>query len=463
MRSIRWGLPLYSCAIAAFAGIVPNAFGQSADEDASSLSAPAPSPVSAPAREATGINWNGLLVQSLEFLSLEHGFRYMTEEGTRHPHVSFWGGYTQSLQNLHGWADGDPFLVNYVGHPMQGGTAGFLFVQNDRSFRRAGFGKNSRYWKSRLRATAFSWAYSEQFEIGPLSEATIGNTQGFFPQQGFADHVATPAIGLGWMVTEDAIDKYLIRRIEGHTRNPYVWAAVRGGLNPTRSLANVLGNHLPWHRDTRCDPWQKNCALPPPLPRSPEHGEYPQAATMEVVAATQTSAPFGTHARGYCIGGGAEAAFRVAQHWEVAAKVSGCKLTRFGDNLSGDSLTYIVGPRWTPRPAERWQPFVQILVGGRKLTHERIDPLKKAELEAIAAQQGRTLSESDHALYTQLSEISGTAVSAGAGLDLRLAPAIGFRIGQFDYLHSFHAKLTGISYTDTAQFTSGLILRFGTW
>src|SRR5690242_15757807 len=65
-----------------------------------------------------------------QFLGIEHSFRWVTEEGTRHPHRSFFDGYVDSLNSLHGWADGDPFYVSYVGHPMQGAVAGFLFVQN---------------------------------------------------------------------------------------------------------------------------------------------------------------------------------------------------------------------------------------------------------------------------------------------------------------------------------------------
>jgi hypothetical protein len=120
-------------------------------------------PVEAEADSGAGIDWSSLLQQSLRFLAIEHGFRWATEEGTRHPHRSFFGGYADSLNGLHGWADGDPFYVNYVGHPMQGAVSGYLFAQNDRRYRTVEFGKDRRYWKSRLRAAAFAWAYSEQF------------------------------------------------------------------------------------------------------------------------------------------------------------------------------------------------------------------------------------------------------------------------------------------------------------
>src|ERR1051326_3725141 len=104
--------------------------------------------------EPSGVDWNALLRESFAFLSLEHGFRYLTEPGTRRPHTALIRGYVDSLNNLHGWGDGDPFIVNYVGHPMQGAVAGFLFAQNDRKYRMVEFGKNRWYWRSRLRAAA---------------------------------------------------------------------------------------------------------------------------------------------------------------------------------------------------------------------------------------------------------------------------------------------------------------------
>jgi hypothetical protein len=141
---------------------------------------------------------------------------------------------------------------------MQGAVAGYIFAQNDRGFLSVEFGKNKPYWKSRLRAAAFSWAHSEQFEIGPVSEASIGNTQAFFPQQGFVDQVATPVTGLAWMIAEDSLDRFVVKRVEAHTGNSFVRLLVRGGLNPSRSLANVIAAQPPWHstdRWTHGNPW----------------------------------------------------------------------------------------------------------------------------------------------------------------------------------------------------------------
>ena len=163
-----------------------------------------------PKRE-TGIDWWHLAEGTLSFLTVEHVFRYATEWGTRDAFdTPFWPGYFAAVGNLHGWADGDAFLVNYVGHPMQGAVAGFIWQHNDRAYRDVVFGENSRYWKAKLRGAAFSYLYSVQFEIGPISEASIGHIQAQFPQQGFVDHVITPSIGLGWTLAEDSLDRYVI-------------------------------------------------------------------------------------------------------------------------------------------------------------------------------------------------------------------------------------------------------------
>jgi hypothetical protein len=232
-------------------------------------------------------------------------------------------------------------------------------------------------------------------------------------------------------------------------------------LNPGRSLANLMANRVPWHRETRLDPGENYRAEVTHPTTSAEHRDYPSSAPFEFFATTRISVPFGGNARGACIGGGAAGAFRIATHWELVGDVRGCNLTAFGKNLSGDSLTYLIGPRWTPHPDRKWQPFGQLLVGGRTLTHEKVDPLKKAA--AAAAKQGESLGFEDHGLYTQITEHTGVAVSAGAGLDWVVRSAIGLRVAEIDYMHSWHSQLNGVSYANTVQFSTGLILRFGTW
>ena len=144
-----------------------------------------------------GVDWHHLFLSTGTFLVFSHAFRCATEQGTRDAFGgSFLDGYGNSLGNMHGWADGDDFLVNFVGHPMQGSVTGFMWQHNDRAYRDVVFGKNTRYWKAKLRGAAFSYVYSVQFEIGPLSEASLGHIQATYPAQGFVDHVVTPGIGL---------------------------------------------------------------------------------------------------------------------------------------------------------------------------------------------------------------------------------------------------------------------------
>ena len=73
------------------------------------------------------------------------------------------------------WGDTDPFLVNYVGHPMQGSVTGFIWTQNHPVERRLEFSSNPSYWRSRLKAMGWSAIYSTQFELGAVSEASLGN------------------------------------------------------------------------------------------------------------------------------------------------------------------------------------------------------------------------------------------------------------------------------------------------
>lgn len=199
-----------------------------------------------------GFQWGPALQQAGMFLGIEHAIRIAAEPETRGALKGpFWRDYFASVRSLGGWSDGDSFMVAYIAHPMQGAASGFIAVQNDPEFRRVEFGRSRLYWVSRLRATAFAALYSEQFEIGPISQALIGNVQMAPQATGIVDHVITPALGLGWMVGEDALDRYVVRRIERWTRHPVPRLLARGILNPTRSFSNLLRGKPPWHRDSR--------------------------------------------------------------------------------------------------------------------------------------------------------------------------------------------------------------------
>jgi len=426
-------------------------------------------PVRISREEQRGVDWIRLVEQSLFFMSFENAFRCATEEGTREGFSNpFFRGYLNSVGSLHGWNDGDPFLVNYVGHPMQGAVSGYLWTQNDRGYRDIQFGQNGKYWKGKLRGAAYSYVYSVLFEIGPMSEASIGNIQHYYPQQGFVDQVVTPAIGLGWSITEDALDQYFIRYIERRTSNNWARLLVRGGLNPARSMANVLALRPPWYRANRPGVrsaelqdsefmeavGERNTAL---MQVRPLHGvapfEFNLTAKAKIYMGEDHAEP--------CLGGGGSAAIRVAPQWQLIVDVNGCKLLGLEKNLSGDSLTYLAGARWTPHPTGRWTPHVELLVGGTKLSQEHIDPKLEEAAESSASKS--TPAYKIYPLYAKHWETNGFTVQAGSGIDVKLNSALSYRLAKLEYSHSWTKELNGNNYQNGLQFTTGLILHMGTW
>jgi hypothetical protein len=208
-------------------------------------------------QRSASFNWNGAFRQSMMFLCIEHGFRLATESGTRADLKGpFFKDYFKALKSLRGWDDGDPFLVNYIGHPMAGSVSGFIQVHNDPKSVREEVSLNKKYWQSRLKAFGWSFAYSTQFELGLFSEAALGNI-GIRPYgktkhpMAYVDLVVTPVVGTGWLVGEDMLDRYLIRRLEDKITSRVVRLLIRTFLNPTRSFANLLRDQRPWYRDNR--------------------------------------------------------------------------------------------------------------------------------------------------------------------------------------------------------------------
>jgi hypothetical protein len=422
--------------------------------------APAPSGSTAIASAAEpSIEWRRLSDGSIRFLGIMHAFRWATEVGTRAGGVGMGQGYRDSVANLHGWSDGDPAYVNYVGHPMQGAVAGQLYIQNDRRFSATEFGRDPQYWKGRFRAAAFAWAFSEQFEIGPLSEASIGHIQAQYPQQGLVDHVITPALGLGWMLAEDALDLYAIKPLEGLTRNRWARMMLRSWLNPTRSLANVVNGRAPWHRDTRegilayrpaAAKLRRSAAMNVPVEDAPAPFEFSVTSGVRTFGGRQ------------CLGGGGEAAYRAAPELQLVLDVNGCKLLGTEANTSGDALVFQAGPRWTPSPSGRWSPYAHVLAGGMKTTRERIDPVRRALVQQANRDIDPAIAYTLHGQYAETEEYTGLALSAGAGMDYRLNPAVAIRVAGVEYLRSTVRGPGGI-YSGGLQLKTGMVLRFGTW
>jgi len=413
------------------------------------------------------IQWRGLMKSSTIFLGMMHAFRLATEPGTREGLKGpFFQGYADSLGALHGWSDGDPFLVNYIGHPMQGAVSGYMLIQHDPKFQTVQFGRSSQYWKSRLRAAAYAWAFSEQFEVGPMSEASIGNVQALYPAYGFVDHVITPVVGTGWIVLEDVLDKYVVRNVERRTDNQWLRIMARVGLNPSRSMANVLSRRAPWRRDDRPTVYW-DYEMEDRLLAAGKGAElFPETPAAEIPTAELTVQPHvlwynaGRSDSTVCVGGGGVGQWNFSRNWSLVADVGGCKMLGWGENLSGDSLTYLFGPQWNGRNWRKLTPRVRFLIGGNKITQEELLPDKIKELE----DQGINWKENEyHSIVANEYDQNAFAFLVGGGFDLTVHPALSLQLANLDYMYTGLGEFRGRRYTHNVSFTFGVTLRVGTW
>ena len=200
-------------------------------------------------------HWKPAIEQSLFFLGFQHSLRFTQSKTRRNLGGDFFDAWGDSVRNIgRGWGDGDDIVTNYFGHPMEGATAGYIQIQNDPNGAQQQIGLSGDYWRSRLKAMAWAAAYSTEFEIGPVSEATLGHVGRDRRTQGMVDFVVTPTAGLGFILGEDLIDRHIIQRWERTHTNPIIGAMLRSLLNPDRTLANLSRLKVPWHRDDRDGP-----------------------------------------------------------------------------------------------------------------------------------------------------------------------------------------------------------------
>ena len=198
--------------------------------------------------KAENFQWRAAIGQSLMFLAVQHGYAFTQLKTREALKGKFWKDYTQSVKNLRGWDDGGRFFTNYIAHPMQGALTGHIYVQNDPKARKQQFGISGDYWRSRTKAMLWTTAWSTQFEIGLISQASIGNI-GLTGKQTWEDIIVTPTLGTAMLIGEDAIDRFIIKNIERRISNFYVKVFSRMLLNPTRNFSNMLRFKEPWYRD----------------------------------------------------------------------------------------------------------------------------------------------------------------------------------------------------------------------
>jgi hypothetical protein len=206
-------------------------------------------------------HWKSAIAQSANFMAIQQGIMFASDKYTRYEfsHGKWFKTYMKAIRGNDRWDDGDPFLDNYVGHPMMGAITGYIQIQNDPGGRALEFQNSGAYWKSRMKALAWNAAYSAQFEIGPFGEASIQKLGSYkyancvpgcpiVNGAGLVDFVVTPAVGTGWVIGEDLLDKFIPARLERRYGRRGWINFLRVALNPTRSGANVLNKKTPWYR-----------------------------------------------------------------------------------------------------------------------------------------------------------------------------------------------------------------------
>jgi len=219
---------------------------------------PPPSGPSAPAPpESSRTNLKKVMTDSFRLLLIEHATRIAIQGKTRRElDGPFFSDYVRSVRAPQQWQDTDGFLVNYVGHPIHGAAAAFIWVEHSPESRQQQFALSADYFRSRWAPVIASAVYSIQFEIGLISEASIGNV-GMRPETtGWVDYVMTPVGALGLMVGEDALDR-VMARIEARLQNRFGRMILRMVFSPSRAMSNFAMGRAPWHRDMRPIDWKK--------------------------------------------------------------------------------------------------------------------------------------------------------------------------------------------------------------
>ena len=208
------------------------------------------------------VSWVRVIGSSMLFLSMQHsGNLAMDSDAQQHfLNCDFWYDYELTLHrySYNRWNDGDPFGVDYIGHPIMGAITNSIYEQNDPKQRALVFENTHRYWMGRLRAMAYSAVYSAQWKVGPVSESSMGKIGiktyyspklgRYTNETGMVDFFVTPFGGMAWNIGEDYVDKIWFRRITHNVHNPWV-LLVSSLMEPCRSGANILRFRAPWYRD----------------------------------------------------------------------------------------------------------------------------------------------------------------------------------------------------------------------
>ena len=244
--------------------------------------------------DADKFKFKSAFIQTFNENLFFHLWRTAFDPGLRYniAHKPFWHDYAASFSgyDMSHWGDGNDFVVNDVGHPLEGAVFARSFLINSpRSY--VVIGKNREYWMSRLKAMGWAAAWSTQLELGPISETSIGNQGGFTyvpgcgvwlsclnnPQYhkppttntGWTDFVVTPLIGTAWILGEDTIDKYVVMPVARKHRI-LGGRVLRSALEPSRSFAALFAGKFPWMLPAPENNFVVSSKAQPPKPGQPD-------------------------------------------------------------------------------------------------------------------------------------------------------------------------------------------------
>lgn len=242
------------------------------------------------------VHWRQLLIESAIYITFQNAGNLYTGYWYRYEttHGNWWDRYIDSAAGWRWdrWADNNPFLDDYVGHPIMGGITDGLWIQNDPKGMTLVQSNTWPYWRRNLRALAFTTAYSFEWKLGPIGEASIGHNGDHYyvdggvltNETGWVELVTTPIGGQLWTLAEDRLDLSVIPHLENFSRNPFMLLLYQF-LNPARATANILRFRPPWYRDTRIV--KANSFWSDPEPEPPNNGPMPPEPSSPNEAADQ--------------------------------------------------------------------------------------------------------------------------------------------------------------------------------
>ena len=192
----------------------------------------------------------GALIDSMRLLMLEHAGRIAFQEKTRRELSGpFFADYRNSLRIPKTWNDGDEWPVNYVGHPIHGAAAGFIWIQH-RPDGRPSTSRPRRMEEPRDRRR-LDRRLQPAVRVRPAQRGVDRQRRVESRDHWLGRSRRHAGRRHGVHRGRGRADRYLVIRVEHWTSNAVIRRIVRVALNPSRSLSNMTQGRMPWFRATR--------------------------------------------------------------------------------------------------------------------------------------------------------------------------------------------------------------------